>query len=1014
MQFHGQITQLKRFGSQVCLFLALLLLCIAGCGQSGNSNQELTGQARNSPNTATADLLGEFNAAYIAGDWNLAWQRSQDVLTQAPNDPTLIAKVARAAHEAGHSSAAADLLMDACRLESFTDLGRMNLAVTLLTSQGRVFECLELMKESLKEHPERHPIRRRLYDLQWGLEDRLSGTPHGRLLIRQRQIDKRLLLTIGHREARTETAAPLTEMAKRNPKDNRPLIAEATKQAGQGNLETASKILSEILNQNPDYAIARVMKCRVDTKMNDGKAFVQTAKDYHASLVAYPRYWIAFGDWAKSTNQQEQAARAYWEATRRDPDIREAWLKLYRSLNELENIPLDSASMSAIESRVNQLNRYSQLKDRFDQSGQDSPQLAIEIAQSLQSLGRLWEAEAWAAIAVTLSGNSSEVNQARDAIVKQLAASTPWQSPRAELEIELPEFPPPDFSQSNLIAKDTTSRNRFTDSRTDESKIVLRNEAKDRGLDFFGRTADELERAGVMAYQTLGCGGGVIDFDLDGWSDLYLIAAGGTPPNNSAPNALMRNTQGQFIDVSLSSETDDLGFGQGLAVGDVNEDGFPDLLCLNYGPNVLLINNGDGTFSKVSDIFSTDSLDWSSSGAIADVDGDALADLIVLNYGAGDKPITHKCGNESNQLFRACSPLVFAGYADRFLANDSSGGFVDATDRWNVNPSITGRGLGVIVGELDGRTGVDVFVANDMTSNHFWSQESFDTGAFRLSESAVIRGLASDNRSVAQGSMGIAAADFDHDGDSDIYVTNFVDECNTYHENQGTGGWRDLTSQRKLYDPSLPMVGFGTQAIDFENDGVLEIIVSNGHVDDYPEERNVGPYKQPVQLFRRNARGEYDSIGSSVQSDYFQLDHIGRALWSLDANRDGRTDVAITHQTEPVALLVNRSAADGNWIVIKLVGRSCSRDAIGAKVKIQTSDQTWTAAMNSGDGYLCSNEKLIRVGLGDTLDRCKIQIEWPDGTEQQYENVSVNREYVAVQGFELFPLRLDRAQEGAQ
>ncbi|MCG8652599.1 MAG: CRTAC1 family protein, partial [Pirellulales bacterium] len=563
------------------------------------------------------------------------------------------------------------------------------------------------------------------------------------------------------------------------------------------------------------------------------------------------------------------------------------------------------------------------------------------------------------------------------------------------------------------------------------SSLALINQAERRGLRFFGRTSDHLDRPGIGLHQTLGCGGGTIDFDLDGWSDLYLLAAGGTPPHrDSAPNLLARNLAGNFQDVTSVSGSGDTGFGQGVAVGDVNQDGFPDLLVLNYGPNTLLINNGDGTFSDVSDRLGVNGDHWSTSGAIADLDGDQLADLVIVNYCAGLEPVTKTCPMSGSEETRSCTPVMFPSELDFFLKTAADGSFVDHTKTWSAIPNVPGRGLGIVAGAFDNRPGVDVFVANDMTNNHFWSRaresragesragesragesragesRAGDGGPFQLQESAIVLGLGADDRSLAQGSMGIATGDFDLDGDIDFYVTNFDKEYNTYHEQRGAGIWQDRTSVLGLSTPTLPLVGFGTEAVDLDNDGTLELVVTNGHVDIFSRAGQRSVYAQPLQVFHRRASGAFAPLGDTLLGDYGSSPHVGRALWTLDANRDGRVDLVVTHQTEPVALLINESGSPGNWLALRLVGRNCDRDAVGARVQVTAGDRHLTAVKTSGDGYLCSNEKWLRFGLGVQNFTISVKIQWPDGTLEDYAGLSANQELVIVQGEAPFPLRL--------
>ncbi len=262
--------------------------------------------------------------------------------------------------------------------------------------------------------------------------------------------------------------------------------------------------------------------------------------------------------------------------------------------------------------------------------------------------------------------------------------------------------------------------------------------------------------------------------------------------------------------------------------------------------------------------------------------------------------------------------------------------------------------------------GIELLIANDMTNNHYWSGIRGEDG-FRLQESAMLRGLGADDRALAQGSMGIATGDLDQDGDIDFYVTNFNQEYSTYHSQQSEGIWQDETARLNLVAPTFNMVGFGTAAVDLDRDAMSELLVTNGHVDifNFPGRRSPSPYAQPLQLFRRNVSNTYDSVADSLAGEYASRPHVGRALWTIDANRDAQVDVAVTHQTEPVALLINHSEPKGRWLELVLTATEDSRDAIGAVVDVTVENRTWMAAQVSGDGYLCSDERILRFGLGE-------------------------------------------------
>ncbi|MGV3483236.1 MAG: FG-GAP-like repeat-containing protein [Planctomycetaceae bacterium] len=986
------------------------LLALAGCDRFGGPSSPSAAPDR------SVTPLRAMHSAIRKADWQAAWKLKDAVLLQHGDDADVLVKVAQVAYETKHLDEAAELLVDANRTENFEKPQRVQQAMIAMIAAGRLFDGIAMLTEAIQKQPQQHDTRRWLFDFLIGTENRFEALPHGRLLVKQRQFDIELLTSLSNTEQRTQDPKPLAEMLALKPDDPRPSIGQAKIQFDSGLLSESIKTLQSIVSKFPDQQAAQVLLGRALATSGRYDELELWAKALSGNYQQHAGYWITVGDWARSKQAHAEAARAYWEACQRDPDVMESWTKLSATLNHLQsqNVALPQGIIEAANQRLSQLSRFHQLKGRFVRTGSISRSTVLEMVKVLRELGRLWEAEAWAAIATTLPEDPSvPIEAERQSIVAQLRDDTPWQlaDGHPELQISLASLPLPSIGPTLVADAKPTSMpiNRAATPTANVAALAslgFENEATERGVRFFGRTGDNLDKPGIPLYMTLGCGGGAIDFDLDGWVDLYLCAAGGIPPGqDSESNAMLRNLAGKYTDVTSSSSTDDKGFGQGVAVGDINEDGFPDLLLLNYGPNRLWINNGDGTFADRSADLGANS-EWSTSGAIADLNGDGVSDLVVVNYCAGLDPVTVTCPMEVGGEARSCSPVKFPAQADVFFEGTVDGDLIDRTQAWTAVPAVLGRGLGITVGSLDTLPGIDVLVANDMSTNHYWSAVPGDE--FRLIESAMPRGLAGDGRSLAQGSMGIATADLDEDGDIDFYVTNFDNEYNTFYEQHEPGIWRDQTAALDLASPTLPLVGFGTEAIDLENDGRWELIVTNGHVDLFQSQDKRSIYAQPMQIFRRTDEQKYVSIAQQMPGEYLQTPHVGRALFTLDANRDGLTDAVVTHQTEPVALLVNQAQTDHHFLEVCLVGKSCARDAIGATVELTVGETTRFAAQVSGDGYECSNERVIHFGISaaeksdPTANRMLVR--WPDGSTDSYSALELDKRWLLVQGEEAFAL----------
>lgn len=974
------------------------LLAILGCSGSVEHRQAASRARERTP-------IERLYEAVAARDWSAGQRLCSEVLTLHPDDADAIALVARTEYGLGRTEIAAELMMDACAADSYADEKRVAQAMAALLSLGRLFDCMDFLEVVLAKQPDAHVIRWRLFEMYWGVEDLPRSRPHYIQLIRKRQFDVDLMLAGCHDGTRRESPDSMVEMVKRNPGDTRPLVAQARVHFDQARYKAAAMLLLPICESHPTHGPAVALCCKSLVRVGNSDAFTKLVASADREAQNYESYWVAWGDWSRDRGLHQEAVRGYWEATQRNANSREAWERLSVSLRRLPtNKQPDQGCQEAIQSvnaGVVQLTRLSQLLHEFSRSGKASQRIACQIAESLADLGRLWEAEAWAAMATQLPRvDVVSVADVRGGITRRLRRATPWQSATLSTEAiaAMEEFPLPSSDATVSVARAGGLRTTRSFPRS-EAVIRLANQAESQGLRFFGTTGDRLEEPGVRHFETLGCGGGCVDMDLDGWPDLYLVAAGGRPAAlDSQSNTLWRNLGGRFRDVTAASHTQDHGFGQSVAVGDLNEDGFPDLLLLNYGPNEWLCNNGDGTFQRISDHMqphATHEVSWSTSGAIADINQDGLADAVVLTYGEGLEPVNKVCRQGPEGLARACSPLVFPAAKDRILFNDGSGGLVDVTDQW-PEPTLFGRGLGISVGEFHGDAGLELLIANDLSSNHLWSQSGRSDRRFQ--ESAILLGLASDNRAPAQGSMGIACGDLDHDGDADFYVTNFAGEANTYHQQMTGSVWEDRTQALGMFESSLPLVGFGTQAVDLDNDMVDEIVVTNGHVDQYPGEGKA-PYAQPMQIYRRTESGPFELVSDLIRSSYVKQPHIGRSLWTVDSNRDGRSDLVVTHQSEPVALLLNETEDSGSWIQFKMVGSRSSRDAIGAIVRLKLHDRELTRYVTSGDGYLCSNERLIRFGLGDFGDAVlAVTVDWFGGARQEFQYLQSRKTWLLVEG----------------
>ncbi|MEO1525302.1 MAG: FG-GAP-like repeat-containing protein, partial [Planctomycetota bacterium] len=820
----------------------ILLACTACTRESPPADED---------NATTPQALEPFDAAKQAatlGNWEAAESLVRDALIQDAGNIEVLQLAARIAFERGDPESAADYLADAATGDGYENSSLVQQATIGFVSVGKLYEAIDFLERVVETHPERHEPRRQLFDFLINVEETQRATPHGRKLVRARKFDRVLLFSLGTHEQRDMETNSMAMLSDRNPDDSRLRLAEIRSKFDVGKWEGVEESLLSILEQYPDTVAAQVLLGRylVETEQFDRLAWWSEFVTEQATETW--QYWDILGNLALRQSRYRSAARAFWESTQRNADVAEVFARLASTLAILEadENDIDREMVAAVDRRAQLLARYTQDKERFYKLGNRSNAVARDVALTLLELGRVWEAEAWTAFAMTIPDEAvDEVKEAREKIISQLRRDLPWQvtTGHPAIALDLSDFPKPQFqplAESGEAYANTSFKHAVVPS--------LRDRASERGL---GMEASSRSAKGdaIPIFAQMESGGCAIDFDLDGWSDLYVARSDGQPAKlNSSPNRLWRNLNGQFRSAGEQAGIGDRGFAQGVTFGDLNEDGFPDLVVLNYGVDRVFLNNGDGTFREGDGWIPKDPTSWSTSAAIADLNGDGLSDLYCARYCAGLEAVKLACHDAETGLESPCLPTQFAAARDHVYAGTERGGFEDVTDQWAAAPLQLGRGLGVVAGQLDSRPGIDLFVANDMTNNHFWSPDA-TSKSFRLGESSVLAGLAFDARFRPQACMGIATADLDDDGDVDLFVTNFEQEHNTLYEQARPGTWVDRTATRGIRETSFSQLGFGTQAIDFDNDSHLELIIANGHV--YRDAEAPSSYAQKMQILGR-------------------------------------------------------------------------------------------------------------------------------------------------------------------
>ncbi len=518
----------------------------------------------------------------------------------------------------------------------------------------------------------------------------------------------------------------------------------------------------------------------------------------------------------------------------------------------------------------------------------------------------------------------------------------------------------------------------------EQSPVQFRDVAREVGIRF----QFEPRRQGEFFMgETTGGGGGWLDFDADGWLDLYLVQGCRLPhdPQSSDDrNQLFRNRgDGTFEPVTDSAAVGDNHYGQGLAAGDIDNDGFTDLYVSNYGPDVLFRNNGDGTFSDVTADAGTDCPLYGTSCAFGDLDCDGDLDLYVANYIVWNDARPPFCRGGSNGVRGYCGAEAFAGQPDVLYRNDGDGHFSDISLPSGIG-SFLGRGLGVVIADLDNDRLPDIYVANDRDPCYYFQNR----GGLRFEENGLVGGCAVNGQGQPTAAMGVGCGDYDGDGNLDIFITNFRLETNTLFRNLGSQGFVDQTRQANLSLPSLAMVAWGTEFVDVDNDGWLDLFIANGNTHDHKDPSIL--YAMEPQLFRNLGGSSFADVGRQA-GEYFRRRWQGRAAAFADYDNNGTCDIAVIHQEMPIALLQNSSDHENHWLGVELIGRQSNRSGLGVRVRADVEGRLVVREATGGGSYLAANDRRIVIGLGKNQSSDRLTIEWPAGRKHEVSTVTGGR-----------------------
>ncbi|WP_435011885.1 FG-GAP-like repeat-containing protein (plasmid) [Tundrisphaera lichenicola] len=770
----------------------------------------------------------------------------------------------------------------------------------------------------------------------------------------------------------------LDQMERDSPEDDRVWLGRADLAIRLGEFEEADRWLDRSEKRRPDDP--DVWRARLDWALASrrpdeaGRALPHLpASGFSKAEVAEIRARLAAleGD----DHAERKALEARVEA---EPGDVSAWGRL--------------ADLAALEGQADLVSRYRTRKGELDRArdeyeklmGEVTPEnssMADELARTAETLGREFEARSWWQLRARQVPNDPE---ARSALARPAPPeSTPSGIAGQTLADLIQVRPPVVGSLPPAPSKPVPT---------------FRDDAEASGMIF---TYENDQTPLRRLPETMGGGVGLIDFDGDGWLDVYCVQGGKFPGGSESPGGgdrLFRNRgDATFEDVTNGAglATTRRGFGHGVTVADYDNDGHPDLFVTRFGSYALYRNKGDGTFEDVTDRAGLGGdRGWPTSAAFGDLDGDGDLDLFVCQYLRWDPKTSSPCPDpERPGAHLYCVPRAFEAEPDRLFRNDE-GHFVDVSDEAGIVDK-DGRGLGVVLVDLDDDGHLDIYVANDMTANFLYR----NLGGLRFEEVGLASGAGASGEGGYQAGMGVACGDVDGDGRPDLAVTNFYGESTSLFQNVGGCSFGDRTGPSGLLIPSRHVLGFGTAFLDADDDGRIDLATANGHVNDF---RPNIPYAMPAQLYLGEEGGKFSELSREAGDCWSSL-RVGRGLALGDLDNDGRQDLLILAQAGPLAFFRNLGTGPGSKtasLTIRLEGTKSNRDGIGTRVQVTSGRKSQTGWRLGGSSFLSANDPRLHFGLGSGPEdsTSEVKVHWPSGTIEVHRGLKRGGGYRIVEG----------------
>lgn len=967
-----------RFSSTwpIRLLLVLVLLYVCGLLFKWDSPPE---------QAAASQLLAQARVALAQQDFRLAGKLSQDVPRDHLDWTASRLVAGEAASRLGEFEQAIEFYRSVpLASDPDTLLARYSLA-EIYRHLGELSNAMTAYESVLTMDPLHWQSHQKLAYLYLLTGQRWESTSHFRFLLTTNTASLQDLIMMGDLERHIEQIDYLEKCVVQAPDDPLAKLGVAAYSSiVDGDPTKARNLLENVIDAHPEIVGAQALlgELYVD---GDPETFLNWHEHLPAAADLNPDIWFVRGLWARRENELEIAARCFWETVRIFPEHRRGNYHLGQIL-----VALGRTSGQEFANRSQLYFDFTKLLDDVLQTQGQQPEFMRQACELLLKCGRRLEVRSWAMLSRNQFPGAIWPDQYLQQVQSEIAPDSPRTIDSANLALR--------YDLSSLPSYQQLFRERPEhDLQPNDSQHVA--EIKFSSVDHHGIQAiyhngADPQTQGARMFEQTGGGVGVIDFDLDRWPDLYFTQGGEWGSNSPVPpsevdefDRLYRNTGSEFLDVTPAAKLTDRGFGQGPTVGDIENDGFPDLYVANIGRNQLYSNNGDGTFSDITESAGLNTSNWTVSTVLVDLNDDGLPDIFDVNYLQGENVFTLICEGHG------CSPAVFQGCPDDVWLNNGNGTFRHTA---NATPREDAKGLGVVAARIGSDKRISLFIANDQVPNFFLrSEPGDDSNRFQMKNDAFFSGLGYNESGLAMACMGIAADDADGDQRLDFFVTNFKDEANTLYLQDSDGLFVDATNVAGLKAMSWSYVGWGTQFLDADLDGHSDLVIVNGHVDDYRDEG--GEFEMLPQFCRNIGNGQFTELPAREVGKFFEKKILGRGLAKLDWNRDGRPDFVVSNIGSQASLVTNESAV-GHFFNLKLHAVHTARDALGVSVTVAAGNQRWTKQLVAGDGYQASNERVLQFGLGRETAVDSVSFVWPSGATTTLKNLPVDITLELVEG----------------